>query len=394
MSTTVYLGKRQLSPELICEHVSTSQLLPQLLREIIIDEILAQWQPETQPQLAEPDTRVATGDLAPAGLDPHQGMNESQLMAIATRQLKIEQFKREAWGHQLGSHYLNRKAQLDRAICSVMQVDDAAVAQELFFRIQSGEKSFAELAFKYSQGPEARDGGKLGPIPVANLHPDIYRQIANLQPGELSPLFTVSNFYIFVRLEELIPAQFDDNLRQLLLDELFEKWLQDRISREIGLISVQTNVIPPDFMPEYQNFNQVAASPLGLLTPTIPTSTSIELDSVQSSPLSDPEPPLAAVEAAPIEVQSLPEVEPDSIAASAVEVFDNSDSFSTYSTSSFFLPQTTPPPPINYVDDEDDSNYRWLLIAAISIITLIFGVSSFYYFQATGSLNQTIEQSK
>jgi hypothetical protein len=130
----------------------------------------------------------------------------------------------------------------------VMQVESEEIAQELFFRVQSGDKSFAELAFRYSQGAEARDGGKLGPIPVANLHPEIYRQVTNLQLGQISPLFTIDPFYMFVRLEELIPARFDDNLRQFLLNELFEKWIHDRISAEIGLVSIKTDLISPIFM--------------------------------------------------------------------------------------------------------------------------------------------------
>ena len=135
-----------------------------------------------------------------------------------------------------------------------MQVENQEQAQELFFRVQSEGKSFAELAFKYSQGAEARDGGKLGPIPVASLHPELYRQVTHLQPGQISSLFTIDPFYLFVRLEELIPARFDDNLRQFLLDELFERWVQDRIRAEIGLLSVKTDLISPSFMNDQPSF--------------------------------------------------------------------------------------------------------------------------------------------
>jgi hypothetical protein len=254
MSTIVRIGTHQLTAARVCQHLSTSQFLPQLLREIVIDEALAQWQPSTQPQLAEGDTKVEGWDLVDGELARSQGINRSEAMVIAPRDIRIQEFKQDVWGAKLGSYYLSRKFQLDRIICSVMQVESEETAQELFFRVQSGGKSFAELAFKYSQGAEARDGGKLGPIPVANLHPEIYRQVSHLQVGQISPLFIIPPFYMFVRLEELIPARFDDNLRQFLLDELFEKWIQDRISAEIGLVSVKTDLIPPIFMSDKQSF--------------------------------------------------------------------------------------------------------------------------------------------
>jgi hypothetical protein len=248
MSTIVRIGTHQLTAARVCQHLSTSQFLPQLLREIVIDEALSQWQASPQAQLAEGDTRVEGYDLVDGELAPSLGINQSDSLVIAERDTKLQEFKQDVWGAKLGSYYLSRKSQLDRIICSVMQVENEETAQELFFRVQSGGKSFAELAFKYSQGAEARDGGKLGPIPMANLHPEIYRQVSHLQLGQISPLFTIAPFYLFVRLEELIPARFDDNLRQFLLDELFENWVQDRIRAEIGLVSVKTDLIQPIFM--------------------------------------------------------------------------------------------------------------------------------------------------
>ncbi len=279
MSTIVRIGNHQLTAQSVCQHLSTSQFLPQLLREIVIDEALAQWEPSTQPQLAESETRVEGCEFVDGELAFAPGINDPGAIAIAARNFKIQQFKEDIWGHKLGSHYLSRKPQLDRIICSVMQVKDEETAQELFFRVQSGSKSFAELAFKYSEGVQARDGGKLGPVTIANLHPEIYRQITHLQPGALSPLFTIDPFYMFVRLEALVPAQFDDNLRQVLLDELFEKWLQDRIASEIGLLSVQANFISPSFMSDERSFNEEpAARKLGGEAGEIPAQNAIPPD--------------------------------------------------------------------------------------------------------------------
>jgi parvulin-like peptidyl-prolyl isomerase len=227
MPALASIERRQLTAESICEHASTSPLLSQLLRQLTIDRILSDWQP------ASP--------VKSRSVDPELELDARELQApILDRQAKLQQFKQENWGNKVGSYYLTRKVQLDRVVCSIIQVADGTVAQELYFRICSEPKLFSKLALNYSQGSESFDGGKVGPISISRLHPTISTQLLLLKPGEISPLFVIENFYIFVRLKQVVPAQFDDELRQILLDELFEQWLQAKIVSEIGSVSVQS----------------------------------------------------------------------------------------------------------------------------------------------------------
>jgi parvulin-like peptidyl-prolyl isomerase len=224
------IERRQLTAENICEHVSTSPLLSQLLRQLTIDRILSEWQPASVVKSVPVDAELDLDSTASIDLPA----------PILDHQAKLQQFKQENWGNKVGSYYLTRKVQLDRVICSIIQVADGTVAQELYFRICSEPKIFSKLALNYSQGAESFDGGKVGPISISRLHPTISTQLLLLKPGEISPLFTIDNFYIFVRLEQVVPAQFDAELRQVLLDELFEQWLQSKIVSEIGSVSVQS----------------------------------------------------------------------------------------------------------------------------------------------------------
>ncbi len=230
MSPIASIERRQLTAENICEHVSTSPLLSQLLRQLTIDRILSEWQPASTVKLVPVDSE----------LDLDAGLSIDLQAPILDHQTKLQQFKQENWSNKVGSYYLTRKVQLDRVICSIIQVADGTIAQELYFRICSEPKIFSKLALNYSQGAESFDGGKVGPIQISRLHPTISTQLLLLKPGEISPLFVIDNFYIFVRLEQVVPAQFDDELRQILLDELFEQWLQSKIVSEIGSVSVQS----------------------------------------------------------------------------------------------------------------------------------------------------------
>lgn len=390
MSTIVRIGNHQLTAQSVCQHLSTSQFLPQLLREILIDEALAQWEPSTQPQLAESETRVEGCEIVGGKLTLAQGLNDPGSMAIAARNFKLQKFKEDIWGYKLGSYYLSRKPQLDRMIVSVMQVNDEETAQELFFRVQSGDKSFAELAFKYSQGVQARDGGKLGPVTIANLHPQIYRQIAHLQPGQLSSLFKIDPFYMFVRLEKLVPAQFDDNLRQVLLDELFEKWLQDRIASEIGLLSVEANFISPSFMRDEQSFNEEQVSgKRNREDEQIPNQNAIppdfnreqfnsergdtglllaQLDNFLVTP---PSPnPVTPVNTPPL--SSSPSIPPASAPPLAAPIYSN------FPRSSSKLSSTD-------IEDQErqSSRQKWLMAIIMVITALIAGVSVYNYMDAS-----------
>jgi parvulin-like peptidyl-prolyl isomerase len=266
MPTIDSIDSHQLTAKKVCQHVITSALLPQLLRQMIIDDICFRWQPSGSKQSIFPqaDFVIGVASLRRQTLllrqrlrqrernenqtdieldrDSQINFNDSLDLESATivdRDTKLQQFKQEIWGNKVGSYYLTRKAQLDRVVCSIIQVVDSTIAQELYFRICSEPKSFSKLALNYSQGAEAFDGGKVGPIQISKLHPTISTQILLLEPGQISPLFTIDNFYIFVRLECVIPAQFDDDLRQVLLDELFEQWLQSKIVSEIGSVSIQ-----------------------------------------------------------------------------------------------------------------------------------------------------------
>ncbi len=419
MSTTVRVGNRQLTAELICQHVSRSSLLPQLLREIILDRILAQWEPASTAELADGRAAFEQCYQQLAGLTHSRQMSQIQLAKIAERTVKLQQFKQGIWGRKLGSYFLERKSQLDRVVFSMMQIEDGSIAQELYFQIQAGENPFAELAQQYSQGIEAHAGGKVGPISIGNLHPDMARQIGLLQPGQVSPLFIINNAFVFVQLTEMIPARFDDRLRQSLLDELFEKWLQAQISNEIGLISLETDFIPPDFMTNSQRVivEEQTTNGLKLMFPSNPNANetpvdlqpSVGLESSNRSPLgSSSHSSVGELErAAALEIESNSPAEfvlergdtglllaqLGDIASSPAARVDEpkQQPLSSFNTNSGFL-FPTKAEPVTYISDLDRefNAHKWLAILAIAVTTLALSLGSFYQLRSTGLTNTPI----
>jgi parvulin-like peptidyl-prolyl isomerase len=151
---------------------------------------------------------------------------------MAVRQLKLEKFKEKTWGGDLNSYFFQRKSQLDRVIYSLITTSEIGIAQEIYFRIQEGEESFTELARKYAQGPEAQTDGLIGPIDLQSLHPTLVNILLKSQPQQLSQPTQIGNVILIVRLEKILPAQLDRSMRQRLLNERFNQWLQTQMTEQ------------------------------------------------------------------------------------------------------------------------------------------------------------------
>jgi parvulin-like peptidyl-prolyl isomerase len=245
MTTVLRVDDRAITAEEIVPLLAGYQLLPQLLREIIIDRAIAPFSctPEeiaiARQQFFEQNQ--LTDEAAQKTWAKQHGMTLAQLEALALRGLRIEKFKQATWSHKLESYFLSRKQQLDRVIYCLIRNQDPGVIQELYFRIQEGEQSFADLAREYSQGPEVQTGGLIGPVELSTPHPILAQLLRLSQPGQLCPPTRLGEWFVIVRLEKFIPAQLDASMRQRLLNECFNTWLSEQVNQQLAQCSVAPN---------------------------------------------------------------------------------------------------------------------------------------------------------
>lgn len=143
-------------------------------------------------------------------------LDRQQLAEIAIRQFRIEKFKQQTWGHQISSHFLKRKGQLDRIIYSLIRTKELGIAQEIYFRSIACEQSFTELATEYSEGAESQTGGLIGPVEISVPHPAIAQAISTQPLGQVCQPMHLEEWYVIVRPEKVIPAQLDEPMRQRL----------------------------------------------------------------------------------------------------------------------------------------------------------------------------------
>ncbi|GAA6624088.1 peptidylprolyl isomerase [Scytonema sp. NUACC26] len=233
MAYEIEIGDRTLASEELMTLLTQYNMMPQFLREILIDRAIAQItctreEISTASQHFFKQHQISNSTEHEAWLK-HYNLNHKQFQALITRKLRIEKFQQETWGNKLESYFLHRKPRLDRVIYSLIRTQELGIANELYFRILAGEQTFAEVAREYSTGPEANTNGIVGPVDLESLHPGLAKQLQVSQPGQLWRPIPFGEFFVIIRLEKLLPAQLDKFMQQRLLKELFESWLQEQI---------------------------------------------------------------------------------------------------------------------------------------------------------------------
>ncbi|WP_009544950.1 peptidylprolyl isomerase [Crocosphaera subtropica] len=245
MNIVLKIGDQAISSEELYPLLAQYRLLPQLAKEIIIDQAIADitCTPE-ETNLAKQQfyqrLQISDETQLKAWLDAH-GMTQEQLEKLSVRDLKIEKFKQLTWADKLDPYFVKCKGQLDRVVYSLIRTKDPGVAQELYFRIQEGENTLSELARQYSQGSEAQTGGLLGPVELNTPHPKIAQILAASRPGQLSPPTQIGDWWIILRLEKYMSAQLDDKTRQRLLNELFQGWLLTQLQQNVSFSPPQVS---------------------------------------------------------------------------------------------------------------------------------------------------------
>ncbi|TVP63998.1 MAG: peptidylprolyl isomerase [Nodularia sp. (in: Bacteria)] len=221
------------------------QMLPALIKEVVIDQAIApisctrEEEKIAYENLAQ-QYQITSDDARQRWLEKNN-LSAEQLDAIAIRQFKIEKFKHLTWGGDLETYFSQRKYQLDRVVYSLIRTTNIGIAQEIYFRLQAGEQSFAELAREYSQGPEAQTNGLIGPVELQTIHPGLAKILATSQPQQLLPPSQLENWIVIVRLEKLLLIQLDNSLRQRLLNERFHSWLQAQMKSQNYQIQQRKN---------------------------------------------------------------------------------------------------------------------------------------------------------
>jgi parvulin-like peptidyl-prolyl isomerase len=109
-------------------------------------------------------------------------------------------------------------------------LEDRDLAMELFYSLQEGDLSFADVAQQYISDPEfSRRGGYVGTVARKQLRPEISAAIFAAKPPQvIKPIITAVGVHL-IQVAEIIEPKLDERLHHQILTELFERWLSEKM---------------------------------------------------------------------------------------------------------------------------------------------------------------------
>lgn len=172
-------------------------------------------------------------------------LQPEDLAYAATRQERLQLFKRAAFTLHVEERFSRTKRQRDRIIYSMLRSVSAGRVAELALAIREGEIDFATAAIRWSEGPESAQGGRIGPISPDVGHPELNERLNQANEGDLIGPFPVGNMHVLLRLDTRITTRLDESLQQQLIEELYAEWLH----RQVDALTKGENMDPIEYLP-------------------------------------------------------------------------------------------------------------------------------------------------
>lgn len=157
------------------------------------------------------------------------GSNYELFHKQITGSFKLEKLKAQLAEARLQEHFIERKIMLDRVVLSRIVVESKELAEELLSQIHEGN-SFEQLAREYSKADERVANGMMGPVSRGTMPDGLRAAIDSVEPGGLVGPLQIENYWAIFRVEQVLPATLDDNqLKQTMQTEIFDRWLAEKI---------------------------------------------------------------------------------------------------------------------------------------------------------------------
>ncbi len=224
----------------ILHQVKLSCQIPKIIEEIVARKIIAN-------ALAEAGLKIETEELQKAA-DAMRLMNQLESPDetwawLEKHSLSLDDFEelvynnlssiklaQHLFGDRVESYFLSHQQDYAGVVMYEVVLDDKDLAIELFYSISEGESGFPEVAHQYIQDKELRRrGGYRGLLRRQEMKPEISAaDFAAKPPQILKPIVTSQGVHLIL-VEEIVPAQLDDQRRSQILYILFKSWLQRKI---------------------------------------------------------------------------------------------------------------------------------------------------------------------
>jgi parvulin-like peptidyl-prolyl isomerase len=228
------IGDRQLNSDQIVSALVQYKLLEPLVGQVLLDQVIEQV-PLSEKELVSAlggDTQSEIPDLQEfvAQWCQQRAVTPVYFKGVILRELRVQKFKQLHFAKQIEAEFLRLKPEFDQVEFSLLQLTDLALAQELYFHLRDDGADFEAIARQYSEGySPGRSGGRVGPVSMAELPPEVVKWFRGRQTAVCAPIKVGECFWI-VRLEKLIAARLTDAVRASLMARLYDRWLHAQVN--------------------------------------------------------------------------------------------------------------------------------------------------------------------
>jgi parvulin-like peptidyl-prolyl isomerase len=149
---------------------------------------------------------------------------------IRNRLLK-KKLAEHLFGSQIEASFAQSKVQYEQAVLYRIVVSYQPLAQEIFYQIEEEEVSFFEAAHYYDIDPRRRLAcGFEGKLSRWQLQPDIAARVFGANPQEVVGVIQSEEGFEIWMVEEFIPAELTPEIRERIISQLFNEWLESELN--------------------------------------------------------------------------------------------------------------------------------------------------------------------
>ena len=156
------------------------------------------------------------------GTDPMPELHRSN--KIKSNFVCLE-WARSQWFAKVESIYLENRSNLDIFQCSLLRCKNKNLALEIYHQIKAGELTFAGASAQFGHGPEAKNGGRLGSLPLSSLPYGLEKIVVKMSPGDLSMPSRLGSDFALIALESRTDCPLNSNTESRIYQQLLDLWV-------------------------------------------------------------------------------------------------------------------------------------------------------------------------
>ncbi|USR91485.1 peptidylprolyl isomerase [Phormidium yuhuli AB48] len=221
-------------------YLNTTGDLPKFIQRILYRHIIEQTLSHRLDVAVEPQQieqaivnfRVQNKLTEPAPFEEwlkSQGLTYESFQKRVSESLRVEVLKQKEISQESRKYFNDNKAALDRIVLSRIVVLAQALAKEIQQQLTNGTATFEALAKQHSVTNDSSLGGLMGTLQMGQLPPEIRGQLAGHGVGDIIGPLEVEGRYTILRIEQILPAAYEGDLRKQLEERFFAQWLQNQL---------------------------------------------------------------------------------------------------------------------------------------------------------------------